>query len=245
MDPEHHVHHGTGHTEDGGAHTISGEFCQVRPSPRAGPPSLMAEKAAHGDRAPQRTTVPTVEALKGAIMGPSAAPRPPSLADESANQMPATRDALYLPTVAYISSHASSLSSPGGGGAGHSPTLTSMTLKGNEHGVQCDNAADGSNPRTLVSGALLKLSRPGCCGKGRWSRRFFIIKGRSLQYYQSNFASGNPRGCWDISTSTFHDVGTYQQQHNTFEVQVYGRSLMLSACKSTSFLMRFGVWREG
>lgn len=211
----------------------------MRPSPRASMPSLMADKAAHADQASQRTAVPTVEALKGAILGLSAAPRPPELADESANQMPASHDVLY--PVAYNSSHASSPSSPGGGAAGNPPTSASVTLNGNEHRVQCDSTADGSNPRTLVSGALLKLSRPGCCGKGRWSRRFFIIKGRSLQYYRSNFASGNPRGCWDISSCTFHDLGTYQHQHNTFEVQVYGRSLMLSACKSTSVYEVRGV----
>ena len=244
MTPEYHhqVHQnmdGAVTIQDSGSLMLSGQFCTVQPSPRAVPPSLMTEKydgghaegahVGHGAALP----LPTLDALNEAILAPK------GHAGETANQIPASHSVLY--PVAYNISHESSPSSPGGAEGGDPPTSTSFTLRKGENSMA---AGESANDRTVVSGALLKLSRPGCCCSRRWLRRFFIIKGRSLQYYHGNFASGVPRKCWDISFCTYVNVGTYQRQNNAFEIQVEGQSLILSACKSSVQVHEFIVYKR-
>lgn len=233
MTPEHQVHQnvdGAMTVQESGSLTLSGQFCTVQPSPRAVPPSLIAEKygnanaeVAHSCQEAFEPPVPTIDALNEAILGAK-------VQAGNLHHMPASLNVLY--PVAY-NSHESSPSSPGGGEGCDPPTSTSFENPAGEKSMKDERAAaDSSTDRTVVSGALLKLSRPGCVCSGRWSRRFFIIKGRSLQYFHGNFANGLPRRTWDISSCTYHDVGTHQRQNNAFEIQVEGRSLMLSACES-------------
>lgn len=69
--------------------------------------------------------------------------------------------------------------------------------------------------------------------------RSSIVSHRSLSHKHLSHENGEneqtqPRKTWDISECSFQNVGVFQGQHNTIEIQLPGRTLMLSCFTQAS-----------